>query len=164
MAFYKRNTEECIKDQYGRLYVLRFELDSGEIVWKVGMCNTDRTLDRMMEVLRSFFKVYRYVPRVTLRKDKKVVTPLLVEQYMHGLLEEYAYTFDKKFDGSTEFFTDLDESLLLDFITDFSYGDLLASQGNSMKTVDYEMIREEMALIRSCKPRLASSSSDELPF
>jgi hypothetical protein len=87
MAFYKRNTEECIKDQYGRLYVLRFELDSGEIVWKVGMCNTDRTLDRMMEVLRSFFKVYRYVPRVTLRKDKKVVTPLLVEKYMHGLLE-----------------------------------------------------------------------------
>ena len=41
----------------GRVYVFKFELED-TVVYKVGMCHSDRTVDRFMEVLRSYFQTY----------------------------------------------------------------------------------------------------------
>ena len=130
-------------DGYGRIYVFRFELDSGENVWKVGMCNSDRSTERFMEVCLGFFKKYRYVPRSSIRRDKKVVAPRLVEKHLHDLLDEYRFSFDKKFSGSTEFFSNLDEEVLLDYLDNFDYRELLVGN-DSMKIEDYDIIVDEL--------------------
>ena len=156
--FFKKDQGLQKGDGYGRLYVLRFELDSGIVLHKVGMCKSNRTLDRMMEILRSFFTIYRYVPRVTLRKDMKTIVPLLVEKHMHNLLDEWSYRFEKNFDGSTEFFQDLDESVLLDYLSNFDYTELL--KVDEMKTEDYEAIKEEIKKNNTNK----EEGINELPF
>ena len=121
MAKFLRSNNSKPSDGYGRVYVLKVTLQDGTILHKVGMCKSARSIDRMMEILRSFFTTFRYVPNCELRKDKKVVVPLLVEQHMHKVLEDYSYTFDTKFDGSTEFFSDIDEEVLLEYLTNFDY-------------------------------------------
>ena len=150
-----------VEDGYGRLYVLKFELDNGVILHKVGMCSSNRTVDRMMEILRSYFMVYRVVPKVTLRKDKKVVVPLLVEKHLHSLLADWNFRFDKKFDGSTEFFTDIDEEVLLDYIDKFDYRELLRVK--KMKSLDYNDITKELKKIAG-KDSDFDEGIDELPF
>lgn len=163
MAFFSLDKGLSKKDDgYGRLYVFRFELDSGETVWKVGMCNSDRSTDRFMEVCLGFFKNYRYVPRSCIRKDKKVVAPRLVEKHLHALLDEYRFSFNKKFSGSTEFFSDIDEKVLLDYLDNFSYNELLRGQ-DSMKTEDYDAIVAEVRKERD-KLRSSNEGTDELPF
>lgn len=147
-------------DQYGRLYVFKITLDSGEIVHKVGMCFSDRATDRMLEVLRSFYMVYRYVPRCEIRRDKKVLVPKLVEKHMHDLLEELSYTFDKSFDGCTEFFNDVDEEPLLEYLDSFEYREMLAGK-IEMKTEDLDAIR---AAMDTQDPPKTELGDDDLPF
>ena len=159
MAFYTRAQGDVSEkpSKYGRLYVLKFILDDGTVLHKVGMCNSDRSTDRMMEILRDFFIKYRYVPRCEMRRDKKTIAPLLLEKHMHSLLDEWSYSFDKKFNGSTEFFSDIDESILLDYLDNFDYRELLRGK-DSMNLVDYETITEELRL------DLGNNATDKLPF
>ena len=159
MAFYSRSKGDVSEkpSKYGRLYVLKFTLDDGTVLHKVGMCNSDRSTDRMMEILRDFFVKYRYVPRCEMRRDKKTIVPLLLEKHMHSLLDEWSYSFDKKFNGSTEFFSDIDESILLDYLDNFDYKELLRGK-DSMNLVDYETITEELRL------DLGNNATDKLPF
>ena len=159
MAFYTRAQGDVSEkpSKYGRLYVLKFILDDGTVLHKVGMCNSDRSTDRMMEILRDFFIKYRYVPRCEMRRDKKTIVPLLLEKHMHSLLDEWSYSFDKKFNGSTEFFSDINESILLDYLDNFDYRELLRGK-DSMNLVDYETITEELRL------DLGNNATDELPF
>ncbi len=143
MALVKRRPLEGQEDEYGRLYVIRLVLKDGTEVHKVGMCNSSRSADRMMEVLRSFFMQYRYVPYAELRRDKKVLIPYVVETYMHKLLKEYRYTFDKKFDGCQEFF-DIDEDSFLEYLDQFEYGQMLEGEV-SMPIKKYEEVRDAIA-------------------
>ena len=108
----------------GRVYVFSLVIN-GEYVYKVGMCHSDRTTDRFMEVLRAYFNVYRYIPEAKILKFKEFSNPLLVEKHLHKELKEYRYKFTKKFSGSTEFFSDIDISYLLQYIEDFTYTQLL---------------------------------------
>ena len=151
-------------DEHGRIYVLKVTLKCGKVVHKLGMCRSSRSVDRMMEIAYSFFKVYRYVPQIEMRRDKKVLVPLLVEQHMHRLLAEWSYRFDKKFGGSTEFFEDLDETVLLDYLDSFIYSMLLEGK-TSMETDKYDSICKA---IRGQDERSESldllQGSDELPF
>ena len=159
--FYKRTPlDSKEKSRYGRVYVLRFELED-TIVWKVGMTRSDRSLDRMLEILRSFFITYRYIPKVTMRRDKKVIVPLLVEQHMHDALEDYSHTFDKKFDGCTEFFSDLDEDILLDYLDSFRYETLLEER-TTIGLEDFEEISKEIRLLTDNERDL--DAEDKLPF
>ena len=144
---------------HGRVYVFKFTLDDGTILHKVGMCHSPRSIDRMFEVLRGFFTVFRYSPKCELRKDKKVLVPHLVEKHLHYLLEEMSYSFDKKFDGSTEFFSDIDEEALLDYLDTFQYIDLLEGK-TKMKSTDLTAI---YAAIDSEKPR-KEKDLDVIPF
>lgn len=145
-------------DKYGRVYVYTIELGDGTRLWKVGMCSSDRTVDRMFEVLTSFFKVYRYVPTTRLRLDKKTLVPRLLEKHIHRLLEEYNYRFDKKFDGNTEFFSDLDEGALLDYLRDKDDLDFLKT--DSLDIRDYELLTEESR----CRRGTSVTGVDELDF
>lgn len=154
------SSERGVDDGYGRVYVFRIALLDGTILHKVGMCSSARSIDRMMEVLRSFFIAYRYVPMCTLRKDKKTKIPLLLEKHMHEVLDEFSYKFDKKFDGSTEFFKDLDEDVLLDYLKDFDDYQYLGKQ-TSLETKYYDLYREEMDKRRQ---ETNTIGTDELPF
>ena len=125
-----------IKNQeFGRVYIFRITLSCGKIIHKVGMCYSDRATDRMFEVLRSFFQVHRYSPKCELKRDKKVLAPRLVEKHMHSLLDEWKYTPNKPSAGSTEFFHNLDEEVLLDYLDNFTYEALL--QTTSLKESDH---------------------------
>ena len=129
-SIYKKDTE-------GRVYV--FELILGNVtVYKVGICHTDRVVDRFMEVLKGFFTVYRFIPEARILKYRKFEKPLLIEKHLHKELEEYRYRFSKRFDGSTEFFTDIDIDYLLEYIETLDYHELLKC--DSISTKDYETI------------------------
>lgn len=147
------------KAEFGRLYIFRFTLKDNTVIHKVGMCNSDRTVDRMMEVLRAFFMVYRYIPNCELRKNKKVRIPLLVEQHMHGLLDEWSYTFEKPFDGHTEFFINLDEDAVIEYFDDFKYEDLFTGKV-AMKESDYLAIKKA---VQSENPE-PEITADDIPF
>ena len=126
------------KSEFGRVYVFRITLSCDKIIWKIGMCHSDRATDRMFEVLRSFFQVHRYSPKCELKRDKKVLIPRLVEKHMHSLLDELKYTPSKPSDGSGEFFHNLDEDVLLDYLDNFTYEALL--QTTSLKESDHTKI------------------------
>ena len=149
------------KSKYGRIYVLQLTLSCGKIIHKVGMTHSDRATDRMMEILRSFFNTYRYVPKCKIRKDKEVLIPMLVEKYMHEILDEWSYTPDKPFDGSTEFFHNLDENEVLTYLDEFKYNDLLIGK-ITMKAKELQDIRDAIKTTEK-KPK-KSPKDDILPF
>ena len=148
------------KSEFGRVYILQLTLKCGKVIHKVGMTNSDRATDRMFEVLRSFFNTYRYVPSCKLKKDKKVLIPLLVEKHMHNILDEWSYTTEKPFDGSTEFFHNLDEEAVIGYLENFQYTDLLSGQ-TSMKEKDYNEIK---IAIEKQSPKIIDLNDDTIPF
>ena len=109
MAFF-----EC--KNYGRLYVIKLVLPDDTIVHKVGMTNSNRAADRMLEILRSWFMRYRFVPYAELRLNREVANPLDLEKLAHKVLSNYQWIPDKKIDGGTEMFTGLEEIRLLHFL------------------------------------------------
>jgi len=153
------------KDEYGRVYVYTLDLEDGTKLWKVGMCESSRTVDRMMEVLTSFFKVYRYVPHTRLRLDKKTLVPRLLEKHMHELLDEYRYDFDKKFDGRTEMFTDLDEDTLLDYLRNKDDLDFLQTDKLEIKYYDILAKESKRRLQEKVNDKVKKFTyPDEVPF
>ncbi len=104
------------KSVTGRVYMLRMTLDNKEVIHKIGMCYTPRSTDRMMEILRSWFVHYRYVPETLMRVDRETDTPYELEKYIHGQLNEFKWVPDLKVDGREEMFTGLDEDEVIDFV------------------------------------------------
>jgi len=91
----------------GIVYMISFQVDDedGNPVELVKIGITNRSVyDRLQEILISFLKVYRYVPRTRLLRFKKFDNYELVEKYLHWYYEEDIIEFEKKFSGSTEFF------------------------------------------------------------
>jgi len=148
--------------EFGRLYVIKMILKDGTEVHKVGMTNSDRSTDRMMEILRSFFMKYRYVPYTELRRDKKVRIPYIVETYMHNLLEEYSYTFDKKFDGSSEYFS-IDEEAFLEYLDEFEYAEMLHGV-TKMPKDRYEKICKAIDADTDIDKDYVNGKDDTIPF
>ena len=113
MVFAVRQDKKKTK---GRVYVLRMTLQDNFVVHKIGMCYTPRSADRMMEILRSWFMAYRYVPETRLRLDHETDDAHGLEQYVHGQLAEFKWVPDEKVDGREEMFTGLDEDEVISFI------------------------------------------------
>lgn len=99
-----------------RLYVLRITTLDNTVIYKIGMCNSDRVTDRMMEILRSWFCSYRYVPTTKLLLNINCIKAKDVEAYMHKLLKFCRYESEYKTDGCTEMFVGIDETRLVWFI------------------------------------------------
>ena len=112
MTFFKRQ-------EIGRVYVLRIDLPDGCTIHKIGMTNSDRSTDRMFEILRSWFNHYRYTPYCEIRLDMGCSQPAKLEKFLHKVFESVACPPDDKVDGHTEMFYGINEFRLLKYIRDF---------------------------------------------
>ena len=100
----------------GRLYMLQLTLDDKEVIHKIGMCYTPRSADRMMEILRSWFMQYRYIPRTELRLDYETKVPYELEKHIHEILQEFKWVPEKKVDGAQEMFKGIEEEEVIAYI------------------------------------------------
>jgi len=152
------------KVSFGRVYIFEMTLDDGTVIHKVGMVNSDsmsRVTDRLMEVLRSFFMVFRKVPSARIVKAQKFLIPYIVENHLHKLLAELKYKSDKKWDGSNELFANVDVDALVDYIEHFKYACLLEGK-TSMPTDRYNKIKE--AIIASNGSKNTPEKEGKIPF
>lgn len=112
MTFFKRQ-------EIGRVYVLRIDLPDGCTIHKIGMTSSDRATDRMMEILRSWFNHYRYIPYCELRLDMEFSQPSKLEKFLHNVFESKACPPDDKVDGHTEMFYGINEFRLIKYMKSF---------------------------------------------
>ena len=138
MTFFKRQ-------DIGRVYVVKLILPDSTIVHKVGMTHTDRATDRMMEILRSWFSYFRYVPYAELKLDMQCNNPLEIEAYMHSILRPLSFTPKFKVQGSTEMFTGVNEYKLLTFMKAVNNSNLskLAKVSDSQAKVLSNLLRSD---------------------
>jgi len=152
---------------YGRVYVFELVMEDGTVIYKVGMVNSDsmsRVTDRLMEVLRSFFMQYRYVPTSKIVKAKKYLVPYYVETHLHHLLDDLKYRPDKKYDGYNEMFTGLDVEALTSYMDEFEYGELLRGE-TSMDEGKCSKIGEAIALDKLATSKKGKAKEeDKLSF
>lgn len=113
MSFFTRR-------EIGRIYVIRMELPDGVTVHKIGMCNSDRATDRMMELLRSWFTRYRFVPYTELKLDMSTNYPKQLESHIHGILQHKRYIPHMEVEGRTEMFTGINEFRVLHYLRTFN--------------------------------------------
>ena len=100
----------------GKLYVLYVwpEVEDWYVV-KIGVtCSKEETVDRVLEIVRSYYFQYRVIPRVYIKRFREVDDVYAKEKQLHEYFEGYKYEFDKPFSGKTEFFKGIDEEELLD--------------------------------------------------
>ena len=100
----------------GRLYILQLTLDNTEVIHKIGMCYTPRSTDRMLEILRSWFMVYRYIPETRMKLDFETEVPYELDKHVHEILRDFKWVPDKKVDGAQEMFRGLAEREVIDYI------------------------------------------------
>ena len=129
MAFFKRQ-------DIGRIYVIKLVLPDDCVVHKIGMTNSNRTTDRMMEIARSWFMAYRFLPYAELRLDMECSCPLELEQHMHKILKDKKFIPNEKVDGGTEMFTDINEFRVLHYLR--SFNDELLRTPLKLKDEDYK--------------------------
>lgn len=131
MVYYKKNKVADMgvfltvrKPEKGIVYVLRFVLDCDTVVYKIGI--TTRTInERLLEIVGDFFNKYRYIPNVKARKFTSTVNYAEMEKRLHKEYADCSHYFDKKFNGSTEFFKIADEDILL-----HSYSSMIEEYSN----------------------------------
>ena len=100
----------------GRVYVIKLILPDDTVVHKIGMTHSDRAVDRMMEILRSWFNGYRFVPYTELRLNMEFPYTERLEKHIHKVLAHKQFIPNKKVSGGTEMFTDIDEVRVLHYI------------------------------------------------
>ena len=82
------------------------------MVVKIGI--TTRSIEeRVCEILSSYFKKYRVFPKLYPKRFKSTKEILTKEQMLHKYFDDRRYEFDKKFDGSSEYFMIEDEAELI---------------------------------------------------
>jgi len=109
MSFFKRQ-------DIGRVYVIKMILPGNVVIHKIGMCNSSRSTDRMMEILRSWFTKFRFVPYTELKLDMETGYPKEIEEHMHKCLEHKQFIPNEKVSGGTEMFTDIDEFRIIQYL------------------------------------------------
>ncbi|MDH5602276.1 MAG: GIY-YIG nuclease family protein [Gammaproteobacteria bacterium] len=109
MSFFKRQ-------DIGRVYVIKMVLPGGTVVYKIGMCNSSRSTDRMMEILRSWFTKFRFVPYTELKLDMETGWPKELETHIHKCLEHKQFIPNENVSGGTEMFTEIDEFRVIQYL------------------------------------------------
>lgn len=118
--------------------MIRMILPDGTVVHKIGMVNTYRATDRMMEILRSWFTAFRFVPYSELKLDMECGQALELEKYIHWLLKNNRFEPSKKVSGGTEMFTEIDEIRVIHFLKNYE---------NSIFRTPPKMTEKERAVI-----------------
>ena len=103
--------KDRLKDKKGIVYVL-YLWHEDEIVVKIGVTGR-RVEDRAVEILLSYFHSYRVFPKTYPRRFRKTEVMYEKEAMLHRYFGEYRYRFEKDFNGSTEFFSGIEEEELL---------------------------------------------------
>lgn len=109
MSFFKRQ-------DIGRIYVIKMVLPDSVVVHKIGLCHSSRSVDRMMEILRSWFTNFRFVPYSELRLDMETNYPKQIEEHIHKVLAHKKFMPHKEVSGWTEMFTDIDEFRVIQYL------------------------------------------------
>lgn len=109
MSFFQRQ-------EIGRLYVIKMVLPDDTVVHKIGMTNSNRSTDRMLEILRSWFMHFRFVPYTELRLDLQCQDPGKLEKHIHKILESKRFTPNYKVEGGTEMFVELNEVRVIHYL------------------------------------------------
>lgn len=104
----------------GRIYVIKMTLPDDCIVHKIGMTKSNRATDRMMEILRSWFCKYRFVPYSELKLDMECGYPEALEKHIHKILAAKRFEPNEKVDGGTEMFIDINEFRVLTYLRQFN--------------------------------------------
>lgn len=113
------------KDTSGKLYLMRFWLGD-DIVYKVGL-TVRKPEERLMDILLSYYKVYRNTPASDIKRFKAVEDVQVKETRLLAALKEFRYTPEKKFSGSSEMFVGIDELMLLDMYDRCVQGQVLGT-------------------------------------
>jgi len=129
VAFFKRTDKE-------RVYVIKIVLPDDTVIHKIGMTNSPRSADRMMEILRSWFMAYRFVPYTELRLDMECRDAYKLEQYIHKILSKNQFIPDMKVDGGTEMFSDINELRVIQFLKAYGNSSFLDSPKLDEKEFD----------------------------
>ena len=95
----------------GIVYILYMWVED-KLVVKIGI-TTRGIEERVCEILTSYFKKYRVFPKLYPKRFKSTDEILAKEQMLHKYFADRQYEFDKKFDGSSEYFDIEDEAELL---------------------------------------------------
>ena len=96
------------------------ELPDGYVVHKIGMCNSNRSVDRMLEILRSWFMGFRFIPYTELKLDMETSYPKELEAHIHSILAHRQFIPNMKVEGYTEMFVDIDEFRVLHYLKTFN--------------------------------------------
>lgn len=91
-------------------------LPDDTVVHKIGMCNSNRSTDRMMEILRSWFVKFRFVPYSELRLDMQTHEPYKLEAHIHKVLKHKQFIPNHKVSGGEEMFIDIDELRVIQYL------------------------------------------------
>ena len=102
------------------MYVIRMELPDGFTVYKIGMCNSNRSVDRMLEILRSWFMRFRFIPYCELKLDMETGYPKQLEEHIHKILAHRQFIPHMKVEGGTEMFMGIDEFRVLHYLKTFN--------------------------------------------
>jgi len=113
MVFFKRLDK-------GRIYVIRIVLPGDTVIHKIGMTNSPRAVDRMMEILRSWFMAFRFVPYAELKLDMDCDSPAELEKHIHRVLKSKQFVPNHKVDGGTEMFIGVDERRVIQYLRRFN--------------------------------------------
>ena len=118
MKLDKKKAKKVVEERkpgVGTVYIFKMKLRHlDEYVYKIGVCqNTRRPINRLLEVLRSFWTKEQYTPDVTIKRHSRTTDIFDKEASLHYHFGMYQYLHSKKFDGYNEFFTGIDEEYLL---------------------------------------------------
>ena len=99
-----------------RVYIfkMKLRLDDTYYIYKIGKSSdgtksnkySRKTIDRLLEVQRSFFMKHRYTFYGSILRDRECDNAFEIETKLHHIFKEQKHYFadNKSFDGATEFF------------------------------------------------------------
>ena len=96
-----------------------------------------------MEILRSWFNKFRFVPYTELRLDMECHSPEKLEKFIHRILWRRQFFPSEKVSGGNEMFTDLDELRVITFLR--SYNNSMYVEPPELSEKECDMICELLA-------------------
>jgi len=111
MGFLRSTTKD---GKERKVYMMLFDIDDS-IYYKIGVTEHGDPIDRLLQIARSFYMKFRYIPSCTVKRFRSTTIAYKAESKLHKLLKEYKLELDPDdtFDGCTEFFTDIPQDKII---------------------------------------------------
>lgn len=109
MARWRRRSPQ---NHSGIVYILRIILED-VVTYKIGI-TTKTVVFRAKQIIEGIYKTYGYFPEVRVIRQDKTKNHFKVETAMHNQLDDFKYTPDFTFTGSSELFRGIEEVDLIE--------------------------------------------------